>query len=89
MKELDLFLEVLEELTGNMYIHKLTVIPQKPIPAYKEYTLEVWKINKKEKEIISDIKVIRKSISSSEQEAVKKEITKEIIKSILKTYGIQ
>lgn len=88
MKELKIFLKVLEELKGKMFIDKLTITPQKPMTAYKKYVLEVWSIENKDKQLMSSVELIDKSTTEAQDSSIKEHITRETIKVILKYYGL-
>lgn len=86
MQVLKLFLKVLEEYykdKGIIFIDKLQIIPQRPVPAYKEYILEVY--CKKDKEIKLYVKSsqVYKSTSDKQDEEAKEKLIKEIILNIL------
>ena len=87
---LKIFLRALEEVKNREILHidRLVITPQKPITAYKEYHLEICRIDTKGKEIIVDISIIRKSVTESEDKNIKKELSKEAIKQVLKYYGV-
>lgn len=91
MNELKLFLRALEEIKNRevLYIDRLTITPQRPVTAYKEYHLEICRVDTKGKEVIVDISIIRKSVTESEDKNIKKELSKEAMKQVLKYYGIQ
>lgn len=88
MNSLKVFLKALEEIKGCLFIPKLTILPQKPMPIYKEFCIEVYEVSK-ETVLISSIKKVCKSSTDKDKEKVLESLEKEIIKNILVLYGVQ
>lgn len=83
MTSLKIFLKALEELYPNVYfIDKLVIKPHNVFKAYKEFTLEIWKLENNKKELLCGIIQQGKSTTGAQEEHMKESITKEAIKQL-------
>ena len=90
MNELNLFLKALEELKeSKLFIPKLNITPMSK-PAYKSVNIQIWAINKndKNKDKIAEVKSTYRVVTDTEKDKVIQEVSKNAIKEILKYYGI-
>ena len=90
MNELNLFLKALEELKeSKLFIPKLNIIPMSK-PAYKSVNIQIWSINKsnKNKDKIVEVESTYRIVTDTEKEKAIQEVSKNAIKEVLKYYGI-
>lgn len=90
MNELNLFLKALEELKEpKLFIPKLNITPMSK-PAYKSINIQIWAINKsdKNKDKIVEVESTYRIVTDTEKEKVIQEVSKNAIKEVLKYYGI-
>ena len=90
MKELDIFLKALSNrMKGNQstYIPRLTKKPSK-FGAVKTYTLEVWCVDGKNKQLISSTSRTENMVSLEVEVELMQLLIQETIENILKWYGL-
>ena len=90
MNELNLFLKALEELKeSKLFIPKLNIIPMSK-PAYKSVNIQIWAINKsnKNKDKIVEVENTYRIVTDTERDKSIQEVSKNAIKEVLKYYGI-
>ena len=90
MNELNLFLKALEELKeSKLFIPKLNITPMSK-PAYKSVNIQIWVINKsnKNKDKIVEVESTYRVVTDTERDKSIQEVSKNAIKEVLKYYGI-
>ena len=90
MKELDIFLKALSNIMKNKritYIPRLTKKPSK-FGAVQTYTLEVWCVDGKNKQLISSTSRTENVVSLEAEAELRQLLVQETIENILKWYGL-
>lgn len=90
MNELSLFLKALEELKeSKLFIPKLNITPMSK-PAYKSVNMQIWAVNKsnKNKDKIVEVESTYRIVTDTEKDKAVKEVSKNAIKEVLKYYGV-
>ena len=91
MKELDIFLKALSNIMKGKrgtYIPRLTKKPSK-FGAVQTYTLEVWYIDDKNRQLISSTSRTENIDSKEKELEVNNQLVQETIENILKYYGLE
>lgn len=91
MNELNIFLKALSNIRKNKrgtYIPRLTKKPSK-FGAVKTYTLEVWYIDDKNRQLISSTSRTENIDSKEKELEVNNQLIQETIENILKQYGLE
>ena len=90
MKELDIFLKALSNIMKGkrgIYIPRLTKKPSK-FGAIQTYTLEVWCVDGKNKQLISSASRTENVVSLEAEAELRQLLVQETIENILKWYGL-
>lgn len=90
MKELDIFLKALSNIMKGKrgtYIPRLTKKPSK-FGAVQTYTLEVWCVDGKNKQLISSASRTENVVSLEAEAELRQLLVQETIENILKWYGL-
>lgn len=91
MNELNIFLKALSNVMKEKrvtYIPRLTKKPSK-FGAVKTYTLEVWYIDDKSRQLISSTSRTENIDSKEKELEVNNQLVQETIENILKQYGLE
>ena len=90
MKELDIFLKAFSNIMKGkrgIYIPRLTKKPSK-FGAIQTYTLEVWCVDGKSKQLISSASRTENVVSLEAEAELRQLLVQETIENILKWYGL-
>ena len=91
MKELDIFLKALSNIMKgkrSTYIPRLTKKPSK-FGAVQTYTLEVWCVDGKNRQLISSSSRTENIVSLEAETELRQLLVQETIENILKWYGLE